>query len=82
MTHRSRRELGEMQRAWGLSYINENLYRADHQAAASRVVQAWMNSPGHRRNLLHPDASLAGIAAASRPDGGLFVVFHAATPFE
>lgn len=33
------------------------------------VVRAWMNSPGHRRNILEPDYRVMGVAAAIDDDG-------------
>jgi uncharacterized protein YkwD len=41
-------------------------YRAENVARGQRdvaqVMQAWMNSRGHRRNMLHPRMSVFGIA--------------------
>jgi uncharacterized protein YkwD len=36
-------------------------------ADASAVAQGWMNSPGHRRNLLSPSISRFGIAFGPGP---------------
>ena len=40
----------------------ENIARG--QQTAERVMQAWMNSPGHRRNILSPKFGKIGIARA------------------
>ena len=40
----------------------ENIARG--QQTAERVMKAWMNSPGHRRNILSPKFGKIGIARA------------------
>jgi hypothetical protein len=43
-------------------------------AANARIIHSgWMDSPGHRRNILNPDLNAIGIAAV-RGSGGLFAV--------
>jgi uncharacterized protein YkwD len=37
----------------------ENIARG--QQKPQEVMQAWMNSPGHRRNILHPDFKAIGV---------------------
>ena len=44
----------------------ENL--AGGQLTAEEAVQGWMNSPGHRANILNPRYKLLGVAYAYRPD--------------
>ena len=54
------RQLGH-RGAWG-----ENLYMGNGPLAAPRVaLDAWLNSPGHRRNLLRPQIRITGIAVRS-----------------
>jgi uncharacterized protein YkwD len=36
--------------------------------AAKRAVDGWMNSPGHRANILNPDYTFAGIGVAISKD--------------
>ena len=48
-----KRRLGE-----NLAYVPSE----DARHAASRVVQMWMSSPGHRRSLLDPSFSRIGLA--------------------
>jgi uncharacterized protein YkwD len=43
-------------------FLGENL--AGGQATAERVVERWMASPGHRANVLAPDACEIGIGYA------------------
>lgn len=40
--------------------------------SADAVVTAWMNSPGHRRNILDPDYRFIGVAAAIDDDDDTF----------
>jgi uncharacterized protein YkwD len=42
--------------------------RRTYASAAERLVEGWMDSPGHRRNILDPEMSRHGAAAAARPD--------------
>jgi uncharacterized protein YkwD len=49
----------------GWSFLAENL--AAGQPTPERVVQGWMNSPGHRANVLAADACEIGIGHAYNP---------------
>lgn len=40
---------------------------------AREVVTGWMNSPGHRANLLDPDFTHIGIGVARGPDGRYYI---------
>jgi uncharacterized protein YkwD len=40
---------------------------------AERVVDGWMDSPGHRENILTNQFKGEGIGVYSRPDGTVFV---------
>lgn len=40
--------------------------------SAYEVVEGWMNSPGHRRNILNPSFTRIGVAAATSADGTLY----------
>jgi len=39
-----------------------------YAGAAEALVDSWMDSPGHRRNILHPDMTRVGTGAAVKPD--------------
>ncbi len=53
----------------------ENLFtEKGYPDPAQRTVQSWMNSPGHRKNLLDKDVTHAGVGAARAPDGAVYVV--------
>src|SRR5260370_35710484 len=36
------------------------------------VMNAWMNSPGHRANMLNPSFTQIGVALATPPDGMIY----------
>jgi hypothetical protein len=65
-------ELAERGRSAGarFNFIAENVAEAP---TALRIHDAWMNSPGHRANLLDPKADSVGISVVSR-DGQLYAV--------
>lgn len=44
-------------------FAAENLYGRGLSSDMHRAINAWMNSPGHRRNLLYPHHSGGAIAA-------------------
>jgi uncharacterized protein YkwD len=53
----------------------ENLFTAQgYEDPAQRTVLGWMNSPGHRRNVLDREVTHAGAGAARAPDGTVYVV--------
>lgn len=45
----------------------ENLSRSER--AAAEVVELWMESPGHRANILRAEFVIAGIGCVEGPDG-------------
>lgn len=51
----------------GFGAIGENI--ADGQTSAAQVVEAWMNSPEHRENILNPEFTHMGVGLASSEDG-------------
>jgi len=63
-SHRSLdgRTLGDRLRQGGIrySYAGENI--AKGQRTSARVMSAWMNSPGHRRNILSRNFGRIGVA--------------------
>jgi uncharacterized protein YkwD len=42
------------------------------QQSAAEVVQAWMDSPGHRANILNPEHRRIGVAAYATPEGTVY----------
>jgi uncharacterized protein YkwD len=54
--------------SWRYSYIGENIYtmnftgqRIEDVASGQKIVQSWMNSPGHRANILNKSYTQIGI---------------------
>jgi len=54
------------------SALGENL--ASGYRSAAGVVQGWMDSPGHRTNILSPDYTHLGVAVAEDENGRLYWV--------
>ena len=53
--------------------IGENLALVGPEEVAERSVQGWMESPGHRENLLKPDYTHVGFGVAYDDSGRVFV---------
>lgn len=54
--------------------IGENLAWIQGEGVAERSVAGWLESPGHRANLLNPEFSHVGFGSARHDDGRTFVV--------
>lgn len=52
--------------------VAENLAWGYPQSA--QIINGWMNSPGHRRNMLHPRVEEFGIGITQGPKGPLWVL--------
>ena len=52
----------------GLSTVGENILVGPSSMSAGAMETAWMNSPGHRENILNGAFSFAGIGAAVSGD--------------
>jgi len=55
----------EMLRSFGITYKTAGENIAKGQKSANAVLAAWMNSEGHRANILNPDFEEIGIGYAS-----------------
>jgi uncharacterized protein YkwD len=53
------------------SVVSYDWYTIDQ--IAQKTVQGWMNSPGHRRNILTPHWQNEGIGISFAPDGAVYV---------
>jgi uncharacterized YkwD family protein len=51
----------DMMRDFGVSYKSAGENIAEGQQTAQDVVNAWMNSEGHRKNILNPDFTNIGV---------------------
>jgi uncharacterized protein YkwD len=69
-SHESPEGEGPSDRAAAAGYDG---YRAENiatgQSTADEVVAAWMNSPGHRRNILDCQSVAVGLGVADSPRG-------------
>ena len=50
--------------------VGENI--AMGQSSSAEVINSWMNSSGHRANILNPSYTRIGVAAYATPDGTIF----------
>lgn len=50
--------------------VGENIAMGQH--SSGEVVNAWMNSSGHRANILNPGYQRIGVAAYTTPEGTIF----------
>jgi uncharacterized protein YkwD len=73
-----RKDLSALMRTGGWRLLNENVYMGSGKVDAARVVRAWMNSAGHKRNLLNIAMTHAGFGSATNADGETYVVFNGA----
>jgi len=80
MVHR--KNLPSFMSEFNYSYMNENLFYAKSTTGSKptpeQVVTGWMNSPGHRRNMLKDRIDRIGLGIAQARDGGYYVVFNGA----
>ena len=61
-----------MMQNFGLRFSAAGENIAYGQRSAKEVVTAWMNSPGHRANILSPVYTQTGVGAAKKADGTLY----------
>ena len=76
LVHRTLDNLGNQRTRNELRLINENLYFSSGKFDAQAIVTGWLNSPGHRANLLDPNITLQGVGLANTPSGGYVAVFN------
>jgi uncharacterized protein YkwD len=76
MTHRSATNLKECLQRYGWTGLNENLHRSTKGASADFIVNSWMNSPPHRKNMLMPGLTRGGVGIAQGADGLVYAVFN------
>lgn len=61
-----------MMETFGLKFSSAGENIAYGQKTPQQVVTAWMNSPGHRANILSPSYTQTGVGAAKKSDGTLY----------
>ena len=62
----------DMMEAFGLRFSAAGENIAYGQRSAREVVNAWMNSPGHRANILSRAFTQTGVGAAKKANGTLY----------
>ena len=70
LTHQ---DMNAMAARTGFSKTGENLLYAPADYIALQMEASWMNSPGHRANILDPAFSVAGVGLATAADGSIWV---------
>ena len=58
-----------MMKAYGISYRTAGENIASGQRTAQAVVTAWMNSEGHRKNILSANFTEIGVGYAAKSNG-------------
>jgi uncharacterized protein YkwD len=58
-------------RIGGMTALGENLFRANGPVPAGAAHLGWMNSDGHRANLLQPGWDRVGVGVVCREDGSV-----------
>jgi uncharacterized protein YkwD len=53
----------------GYASLGENILVGPNSMTGTDMETAWMNSPGHRANILSPNFDSIGIGIAASPDG-------------
>lgn len=56
----------------GISYVMAGENIAAGQTSPKSVMESWMNSPGHRKNILNPDFKYIGIGIAKGGSYGIY----------
>ncbi|WP_257348879.1 CAP domain-containing protein [Pseudalkalibacillus decolorationis] len=62
----------QMMQEFGVSYQSAGENIAAGQQSAEQVVKAWMNSPGHRRNIMNKDVTQIGVGRAKGGEQGIY----------
>lgn len=57
--------MGPLLNAWAAQWVSENVASNSVGAGAAGLVRQWMNSPGHRTNLLSERATITGCGVAA-----------------
>jgi len=78
--HRSSSSLLEFIKKESYSFLSENLHNSPQGNDPAFVLQRWMNSPVHRKNLLQPKITKMGVSCTQGKDGVWYVVWNGGTP--
>ena len=58
--------------------ITENLFKSNYNPSTKKVITSWMNSPGHRANILDSDSTILGIGISYK-NGVYIIVYNGAS---
>ena len=64
----------------GWKNLSENIYGPVANGSPRAILQAWLDSDGHRENLLRESSTLCGIGIARTQSGEVCAVFNGAQP--
>lgn len=64
----------------GWKNLSENIYGPVSDGSPRAILQAWLDSSGHRANLLRKSSTLGGVGIARTKSGEICAVFHGAQP--
>jgi uncharacterized YkwD family protein/spore coat assembly protein SafA len=62
----------DMMKEFGISFMSAGENIAAGQTSADAVMKAWMNSPGHRANILNPSYTKIGVGLAQGGSYGYY----------
>jgi hypothetical protein len=60
--------------------LSENIYGPVADGSPKAILQAWLDSDGHRENLLRESSTLGGVGIARTKSGEVCAVFNGAQP--
>ena len=64
----------------GWKNLSENIYGPVADGSPRAILRAWLDSDGHRENLLRESSTLAGVGIARTKSGEVCAVFNGAQP--
>jgi len=64
----------------GWKNLSENIYGPVPDGSSRAILQAWLGSDGHRKNLLRESSTLGGVGIARTRSGEICAVFNGAQP--
>ena len=59
----------DMMKSFGFTYMSAGENIAEGQSTAIEIMTSWMNSPGHKANILSNNYSEIGVGLAIKTDG-------------
>ncbi|MES2308494.1 MAG: CAP domain-containing protein [Verrucomicrobiota bacterium] len=74
--HRSSSSLYDFLKTESFGFLSENLHNSDRGNDPSFVLQRWLHSPVHQKNLLQPKIRCMGISLSQGKDGVWYVVWN------